>query len=106
MLSDDEDDMLDKTTNENLKTMINVCKSSDNFGQLILCLESQQYSKVNIMNYFECFKRKVDNAQGFIQTVLLTSVFHEGLGFMALDYDPMCLTTLAITTGSSYWALQ
>ena len=102
MLSDDEDDVLDETINENLKPMKDVCKSSDNFGQLILCLESKQYSKVNIMNYFECSKRKVDNAQGFIQTVLLTSVFHEGLGFMALGYDPMCLSTLAITTESSY----
>ena len=63
MLSDD-DDMLDETINENLKTMKDIYKSSNNFGQLlILSLASQQYSKFNIMNYFECSKRKVDNAR-------------------------------------------
>ena len=62
MLSDDDNDMLDET-NENLKTMKDIYKSSD-FGQLvILSLASQQYSKFNIMNYFECSKRKVDNAR-------------------------------------------
>ena len=63
MLSDD-DDMLDETINENLEKMKDIYKSSDNFGQLvILSLASQQYSKVNIMDYFECSKRKVDNAR-------------------------------------------
>ena len=62
MLSDDDNDMLDET-NENLKTMKDIYKSSNNFGQLvILSLASQQYSKF-IMNYFECSKRKVDNAR-------------------------------------------
>ena len=105
MLSDDEDDVLDETINENLKPMKDVCKSSDNFGQLILCLESKQYSKVNIMNYFECSKCKVDNAQVFISTFLLISVFHEGLSFMALGHNPTCISTLAIATRSSHWAL-
>ena len=31
MLSDDDDDMLDETINENLKTMKDIYKSSDNF---------------------------------------------------------------------------
>ena len=63
MLSDD-DDMLDATINENLEKMKGIYKSSDNFGQLvILSLASQPYSKVNIMDYFECSKRKVDNAR-------------------------------------------
>ena len=57
MLSDDNNDMLDETINENLKTMKDIYKSSDNFGQLVvLSLALQQYSKVNIMNYFECSK--------------------------------------------------
>ena len=61
---DDDDDMLDETINENLKTMKDIYKSSNNFGQLvILSLASQQYSKFNIMNYFECSKCKVDNAR-------------------------------------------
>ena len=63
MLSDD-DDMLDETVNENLKTMKDIYKSSNNFGQLVIVsLASQQYSKFNIMNHFECSKRKVDNAR-------------------------------------------
>ena len=63
MLSDD-DDMLDETINENLEKMKDIYKSSDNFGQLvILSLASQQYSKVNIMDYFECSKRKLDNVR-------------------------------------------
>ena len=61
---DDDDDVLHETINENLKTMKDICKSSDNFGQFaILSLASQQYSKLNIMNYFECSKCKVDNAR-------------------------------------------
>ena len=65
MLSDaDDDDMLDETINENLKTMEDIHKSSVNFGQLVTYfLASQEYSKVNIMNYFECSKCKVDNAK-------------------------------------------
>ena len=64
MLSDDDDDMLDETINENLEKMKDIYKSIDNFGQLvILSLASQQYSKVNIMDYFECSKGKVDNAR-------------------------------------------
>ena len=56
--------MLDETINENLKIMNDILKSSDNFGQLvILSLALQQYSKFNIMNYFECSKHKVDNAR-------------------------------------------
>ena len=43
MLSDD-DDMLDETINENLKTMKDIYKSSNNFGQLVIVsLASQQY---------------------------------------------------------------
>ena len=61
---DDDDDMLDETINENLKTMKDIYTSRNNFGQLvILSLASQQYSKFNIMNYFECSKHKVDNAR-------------------------------------------
>ena len=44
--------------------MKDIYKSKDNFGQLvILSLASQQYSKINIVNYFECSKHKVDNAR-------------------------------------------
>ena len=50
MLSDDGNIMLEETINENLKTMKDIYKSSDNFGQLvILSIASHQYSKVNIM---------------------------------------------------------
>ena len=64
MLSDDDNNMLDETINQNLKAMKDIYKSSDNFGQLvILFFALQQYSKVNIMNYFDGSKRKVDNAR-------------------------------------------
>ena len=64
MLSDDENNMLDETINQNLKAIKDIYKSSDNFGQLvILSFALQQYSKVNIMNYFDGSKRKVDNAR-------------------------------------------
>ena len=60
ILSDNDNDMLDETINKNLKSMKGIHQSSDNFEQLfILSLASQQYSKVNIMNYFECSKHKV-----------------------------------------------
>ena len=56
--------MLDETINQNLKAIKDIYKSSDNFGQLvILSFALQQYSKVNIMNYFDGSKRKVDNAR-------------------------------------------
>ena len=41
----------------------------------------------------------------FVQALFLTSVFHEGLSFMAIGHNPMCVTTLAIATGGSYGAL-
>ena len=64
MLSDDDNDMRDETINENLKTVKDIYKSIDNFAQLvILSLASHQYSKVNIVNYFECSKHKLDNAR-------------------------------------------
>ena len=57
------------------------------------------------MNYFKCSKRKADNTQDVIQALMLTSVFHEGLSFMALGHNPMCVSRLAIATWGSYWAL-
>ena len=52
MLSDGNDDMLDET-NENLKTMKGIYKSSNKFGQLvILSCASQHYSKIVAQQYF------------------------------------------------------
>ena len=31
--------------------------------------------------------------QGFIQALLLTSIFHEGLSFMALGHNTTCVST-------------
>ena len=39
---------------------------------------------------------------GFVQALLLTSVFHKRLSFMAIGQNPMCVSMLAIATGSSY----
>ena len=41
---------------------------------------------------------------GFIQALLLTSVFHEGLSFLAVDHNPTCgsmLAPLALAAGGS-----
>ena len=52
MLSDGNDVMLDET-NENLKTMKGIYKSSNKFGQLvILSCASQHYSKIVSKQYF------------------------------------------------------
>ena len=52
MLSDGNHDMLDET-NENLKTMKGIYKSSNKFGQLvILSCASQHYSKIASQQYF------------------------------------------------------
>ena len=36
------------------------------------------------------------NCQGFIQALLLTSVFHKGLGFMAVGHNPTCVSTMTL----------
>ena len=45
--------------------------------------------------------RNLINRQGFIQALLLSSVFHEGLSFMALGYNLMCINTLTLSAGDS-----
>ena len=39
--------------------------------------------------------------QGFIQALLLTSIFPEGLRFMALGHNPMCICMLTLAAGGS-----
>ena len=39
--------------------------------------------------------------QGFIQALLLTSVFPEGLSLMAVGYNPTCVSTLALAAEGS-----
>ena len=39
--------------------------------------------------------------QGFIQTLLLTSVFHKGLSFMAVVHNPTYMSTLTLVAGDS-----
>ena len=51
MLSDGDDDMLDET-NENLKTMKDIYKSSNNFGQLVILSCASQHSKIVSQQYF------------------------------------------------------
>ena len=41
--------------------------------------------------------------QGFIQALLLTSVCHEGLSFMAMGHNLMCIISmLTLAAGGSY----
>ena len=37
--------------------------------------------------------------QGFIQSLLLTSVFHEGLSFMAIGHNPTGISTFTLAAG-------
>ena len=37
----------------------------------------------------------------FIQALLLTSIFHEGLSSMSVVHNPMCVSTLALAAGGS-----
>ena len=39
--------------------------------------------------------------QGFIQALLLTSVFHEGLSFMDVGHNPTCISTLTLAVVGS-----
>ena len=39
--------------------------------------------------------------QGFIQALLLTSAFHEGLSFMDVGHNPTCLSTLTLAAVGS-----
>ena len=36
---------------------------------------------------------------GFIQALLMTSSFHEGLCFMTLGHNPTCISTLTLAAG-------
>ena len=38
-------------------------------------------------------KRRWIQYQGLIQALLLTTIFHEGLSFMAVGHNPMCVCT-------------
>ena len=39
--------------------------------------------------------------QGFILALLLTSIFHKGLSFMAVGHNPTCISTLTLAVGGS-----
>ena len=44
---------------------------------------------------------EINNVQGFIQALLLTSVFHEGLSFMDVGHKLTCVSTLTLATVGS-----
>ena len=46
-------------------------------------------------------KQKLIFLQGFIQALLLTSVFHEGLSFMDVGHKPTCVSTLTLAAMGS-----
>ena len=43
--------------------------------------------------------------QGFIQALLLTSVFYEGLSLMVIGHNPTYVSTLALAAGGSNGAM-
>ena len=44
--------------------------------------------------------------QGFIQALLLTSVFYDRLNFMTVGHNFMCVSMLTLATGGSYGVLS
>ena len=61
------------------------------------------YVYVSIYMYLYCCLYEV---QGIIQALLLTSVFPERLSFIAVSYNPGCVSTLALSArGSSSWKI-
>ena len=44
--------------------------------------------------------------QGFIQALLLTSAFHEGLSFTAAGHNPTRISKLSLPAGGLYGSLQ
>ena len=52
---------------------------------------------------FPIFSLEFRYWQGFIQALLLTSIFHEGLSFMEVDHKPMCINTLAPWSWRFIW---
>ena len=43
--------------------------------------------------------------QGFIQTLLWSSFFHERLSFMEVDHNPMCIRKLALCSWGFIWGI-
>ena len=41
--------------------------------------------------------------QGFVQVLFLTSVFHEGLSFIAVGHNSMCVSMLALCSWKLIW---
>ena len=52
------------------------------------------------------FEHRTPGYQGFIQALLLTSVFHNGLSFMTVGHKPTYISTLMLVVGGSYEGLQ
>ena len=47
------------------------------------------------------FEHRTPGYQGFIQALLLTSVFHNGLSFMTVGHKPTYISTLMLVAGGS-----
>ena len=43
--------------------------------------------------------------KSFVQALLLTSIFHDGLSFMVIGQNPMYVNLLALAAGFSYGVL-
>ena len=67
----------------------------------------KEQTKINCWNKFLCIQLVIiSSMQGFIQALLLTSVFLEGLSFMAIGHNPAYISMLCFATGgSSSWRL-
>ena len=74
-----------------------------------MCNSISDYTKiftsqlVCILYLLSCLQERyaLYTVQDFIQALLMTSVFHEGLSFTAVGHDPLCISTLALAAGGS-----
>ena len=67
---------------------------------LLLLVYLQFYSRMSDRLSFY-FKQHKHLLQDFIQALLLTSVFHEGLSFMDVAHKPKCINTLTLAVVGS-----
>ena len=60
------------------------------------------FKKIKLINAFTEFAHDQKmGGQGFLRALLLTSVFHKGLSFMAVGQNPTCISTLTLAAGDS-----
>ena len=78
-----------------LITLVHVHLNWLNLFDLLILVAGPIIILIGCMIFLSPFLDVMFNSQGFIQALLLTSAFHEGLSFMAVAHNPTCISTLA-----------